>query len=55
MDFEAEISTFQQKEIEITFGGVGWSKTVAWDPWGAWGQLWTIYNGLGTFWKKKNF
>ena len=26
-----EISTFQKK-FEITFGGVGWSKTVAWDP-----------------------
>ena len=34
MDFVVEISTFQKK-IEITFGGVGWSKTVAWDPGGA--------------------
>ena len=52
MDFVVEISTFQKK-FEITFGGVGWMKTVAWDPGGAWGPLWTNYDGLGTFWKKK--
>ena len=43
-----------KKFFKNTFGDVGWSKTVAWDPRGAWEPLWTIYNGLGTFWKKKN-
>ena len=38
-----------------TFDGVGWSKTVAWDPGGAWGPLWTNYDGLETFWKKNIF
>ena len=54
MDFVVEISNFQKK-FQINFGGVGWSKAVAWDPGGAWGPLWINYNGLGTFWKKKKF
>ena len=52
MDFVVEISTFQ-KNLKISFVGVAWSKTVAWDLGGAWGPLWTNYDGLGTFWKEK--
>ena len=51
---KGKISTFQ-KTFEITFGGVGWSKTVVWDLGGAWGPLYTSYDGLGRFWKKKIF
>ena len=30
-----------KKNFEICFGGVGWSKTIVWDPGGALGPLWT--------------
>ena len=40
MDFVIEIST-SQIILEICSGDVGWSKTIAWDPGGALGPLWT--------------